>query len=243
MAHDGFTQARVRAEFLGMHYAPLSSEAAIGAIAARAMAGGPFAYVVAPRIGDIIALDRTPYDIAPLFASAWLTLNASARVARLAAASGVDMPLHRPEALAGALLARFADPDEPVAIIGEASRAAGLAARYGLNNVRWSAPPPMSPDGAENAAAFVARARARFTILFCDGVLGAMIARATMQRGDALGVGLCAGAPPAAVNSLPSALVQARDGVAESMRLAAIWRYWLLAAWAERASISARSAR
>jgi UDP-N-acetyl-D-mannosaminuronic acid transferase (WecB/TagA/CpsF family) len=89
-----------------------------------------------------------------------------------------------------------------------------------------------------------------------------MIARAALRRGDATGVGLCVGdalmrlagrAPRApdwarrfGLEGLHRLLDEparlCRRAVADALRIAPIWYYWVRAALAERASISARNA-
>lgn len=266
MAHDGFTNARIRAEFLGMDFTPLHGEAALAAIAARASAGGPFSYVVTPNVAHVVDLDREPETRARLYAEAWLTLNGSRVLEMLARIAGLSIPVARGSDLAAGLFSRILHPDEPVCIIGgDAGLVAAIAARYGLNNVQWRAQPAglvHNPEAVDAAAAFVARTRARCTF-FCAGAPEQeMIARAVLRRGDATGVGLCIGASlehlagraPRAPEWMRAVRLEwlhrlAREphrlwrrALIDGPRIAPIFYYWMLAQLSERASISARSA-
>jgi exopolysaccharide biosynthesis WecB/TagA/CpsF family protein len=184
----------------------------------------------------------------------------------MAAASGVRLPACGGAELCDALLTHVVDPDEPVCIIGgDAALIAAIAARYRLNNVRWKG---LSRSYAESlvalneAAAFIARTRARYTFICVQAPQQEMISRAALRRGDATGVGLCVGgalerlmgrapAAPAWLRrfGLDGAYAMARQSARvlsgalfDALRVLPIWYYWLRAELAERASISARNA-
>jgi UDP-N-acetyl-D-mannosaminuronic acid transferase (WecB/TagA/CpsF family) len=222
--------------------------------------------VTAIDIDHVAGLDADPPARARLYADSWLTLNDSRALELMAAVSGVQLPTASSAALCDALLAHVIDPDEPVAIIGgDAALIAAIAARYRLNNVRWKA---LSRSYSESlvalneAAAFIARTRARYSFICVGAPAQEMIARAALRRGDATGVGLCVGdalhrlmgcAPgaPAWLRrfGLDGAHAVAREAMRtwggalfDALRILPIWYYWLRAQLAERASISARNA-
>ncbi|MBL8549358.1 MAG: WecB/TagA/CpsF family glycosyltransferase [Hyphomonadaceae bacterium] len=266
MPHDGFIQAHLTTEFLGLAFSPLTQEQALSAVSARALGGGMFAYVAMPDVTDVAALEADPAARARLYADSWLTLNQSRAIEIASSASGVALPAVSATELCDALLARVIDPDEPVCIVGgDAGMVATIAARYRLNNVRWKA---LSKSYAEStvalteAAAFVARARARYTFICTGAPQAEIIARMVLRRGDAAGVALCIGEallrlcdrrPSAPMwlarlgfeplfQNLAEKVAVARRAIGDALMLAPIWYYWVRAQLAERASISARSA-
>jgi UDP-N-acetyl-D-mannosaminuronic acid transferase (WecB/TagA/CpsF family) len=272
MAHDGFLRishadaatldlrlasalraspGQARADVLGVAYAALTQEGAARAIEARVLASGAFAYAACVRAQDAVALDREPALRAPLYADAWLTLNASCAIAAAARIGGVTLARIDAAALAATLLRAGVDRDERICIIGgDAGEIAAIAARFKLNNVHWR---PLASFGGrrsariEAAALHIARTRARLTLIDAADGEGERIARTAMQRGDAIGVGLCAAGVLRALAGAPAP--QARlgaltSGVRQSLALTPAWFYWLCARWADwTASSSARMAR
>ncbi|MBI1186534.1 MAG: hypothetical protein GC206_04270 [Alphaproteobacteria bacterium] len=243
--------AQARADVLGIAYASLTQHGATKAIEARALSSGAFAYATCVTTHDAVALDAEPADRAPLYADAWLTLNASGAIAAAARVGGVSLHRIDPTAMIEMLLRAGVDRDERICIIGgEAGEIAAIAARFKLNNVHWR---PLSSFGhrksarVDAAAQHVAKTRARLSIIDAAEGEGERIARAAMLRGDAIGVGVCAAGVLRTLVERPgfrvrigAALRNARQGV----RLTPAWFYWLCARWADwTASSSARMAR
>jgi UDP-N-acetyl-D-mannosaminuronic acid transferase (WecB/TagA/CpsF family) len=168
---------------------------ALASIVAQAGRRERFAYVVTPNVDHVVSLAREPARAA-LYERAWLTLNDSRVLEALASMSGVALPSVTGADLAAALFDHVIAPDEPVTIIGgDAAMIDALAARYGLGDIRWHAPPMgvrNHPIALAEAAAFAALQDARFTFYCVGAPQQEMIAWATAAHPRARGVGLCA---------------------------------------------------
>ena len=184
-------------EFLGLRFAPIALAAALDRIVARADEGAPFAYVVTPNVDHVVSLPREYERRAPLYETAWLTLNDSRILEVLARRSGLALPACPGADLTTALFDRI-DPAEPVIIVGGSEATiGGLQRRYKLTDVRWHAPPmglADTPAAIARAAQFIAAHRARFVFLALGAPQQEMVAMAALERGDCSGVGLCIGA-------------------------------------------------
>ena len=184
-------------EFLGARFTPIPPDAALDRIVRRAGAGAPFVYVVTPNVDHVVSLTREYERRAPLYETAWLTLNDSRILETLARWSGLELPACPGADLTAALFDRL-DPAEPVIIVGGSEATiSGLQRRYNLKNVCWHAPPmglADNPAAIARAAQFIAAHRARFVFLALGAPQQEMVAKAALERGDCGGVGLCIGA-------------------------------------------------
>jgi len=197
MAFDGQAFQPRAIDFLGVEFTNLDRDAALDAIAVRASIGAPFAYVATPNVDHVVGLSNEPARTA-LYEQAWLTLNDSKVLQRLAKRAKIKLPTTPGADLAQALFETVIDPSEPITIIGaDADLIQTLKRRYKLTDVRWHAPPKgvkLKPGAIVDAAAFAAAQQSRFTFLCVGAPQQEMIAYAIKQRGDAIGVGLCVGA-------------------------------------------------
>jgi exopolysaccharide biosynthesis WecB/TagA/CpsF family protein len=197
MAFDGALRQTSAVSFLGFHFDGLDIDAAMDAITVRASLELPFAYVATPNVAHVVDLAAEPAR-RPLYEAAWLTLNDSRILQRLAARAGLKLPHATGADIAERLLDTVIHRHEPVVIIGGAADdVAALERRYGLTNVRWHDAPmdlKRNPHAIVDAANFAAKHDARFTFICVGAPQQEMIAYAIAQRGDAIGVGLCVGA-------------------------------------------------
>ncbi len=195
MAFDGAASAQV--SFLEIEFSGLDLAGAVDAVAVRGTLGGRFAYVATPNVDHVVGLSKEPARRA-LYDNAWLTLNDSKILSRLAKRAGLRLPTATGADLAKRLFDQVIDPSEPVTIIGGDKKSiAKLAKRYKLTDVRWYDAPmglKQKPAAIVDAAAFAAAQGARFTFICVGAPQQELIAFAIKQRGDAQGVGLCVGA-------------------------------------------------
>ncbi len=220
-------------EFLGLRFAPVTPDVALREIVRRADEHGAFCYVVTPNVDHVVALRREYERRVLLYRDAWLTLNDSRVLARLARWSGFDLPACPGSDLTAALFEKIIDPVESVTIVGGSEAVvAGVQVRYGLRDVRWHAPPS---DLAENAtaiaraAAFIAAQRARFVFLALGAPQQEIVANAALERGDCCGVGLCIGASLeilAGAQARASVWTHGRRYLSEGAEILGIWRAW-----------------
>lgn len=197
MAFDGANFTPNIVNFMGLGFHALDADAVLDAVAARASIDAPFAYVATPNVDHMVGLSKEP-GRRPLYQSAWMLVNDSSVLARLARKAGVRLPVATGADLVERLFDSVIDRHEPITIIGgERDAIDALARRYRLTDVRWHQPPmglKHKPGAIVDAAEFAAKQGARFTLICVGAPQQEMIAYAMHARGDATGVGLCAGA-------------------------------------------------
>lgn len=183
--------------FLDIAFHRMSFQDALQRLTQRANERRAFAYVATPNVDHVVSLAADPGRSA-LYQGAWLRLNDSRVLTRLARWSGINLPAVPGADLTAALALRVIDPDEPVTVIGgDAALIEGLKARFGWTDIRWHAPPMgllRNPRAVADAAQFIAQQASRFTFICVGAPQQELIAHAVCLRGDGVGVGLCVGA-------------------------------------------------
>jgi exopolysaccharide biosynthesis WecB/TagA/CpsF family protein len=197
MAFDGISHAS-SVEFLDLNFSTMTLESSVDAVAARAsIPGAAFAYVATPNVDHIVGLAAEPAR-RPLYDRAWLLLNDSRILAKLAAHAGLRLPVATGADLTERLFDEVIDRREPITIIGgDEETVAALMQRYYLTDVRWHRAPmglKEKPGAIVRAAAFAAAQPSRFTFICVGAPQQEMVAYAIAQHPDARGVGLCVGA-------------------------------------------------
>lgn len=215
-------------EFLGLHFARVTPEMALREIVRRADEDAAFSYVVTPNVDQVVALTQEYERRALLYRDAWLTLNDSRVLERLARWSGLEIPAYPGADLTAALFGGVIDPGETITIIGGSEAiVARLQARFKLFDVRWHAPPMGLAGNAPaiaRAAAFIAAQRARFVFLALGAPQQEMVANAALERGDCVGVGLCIGAGLDVLAGAPARL--GRRYLVEGPKILGVWLAW-----------------
>jgi exopolysaccharide biosynthesis WecB/TagA/CpsF family protein len=264
-ADGGALDTHATVEFLNFRFTKLARREAARAIARRAGRVAPFVYVVTPNVDHVVKRSRQPVR-AQLYDGAWMTLNDSRILARMAAVSGVALPLAPGADLAQDLFAGGAiDPDTPITLIAaEASQADALRRKFFLRDVRCHVPPQNlagNREALEAAAAFAAAQKTPYTFICVGAPQQEMIAYAMALRGDCVGVGLCLGAAvdfltgrqlraPAPIRVLgfewlfrfmtnPARLW--RRYLVEGPSVFGLWLSWLFTRPASRSAMAARS--
>jgi len=187
-----------RVDFMGFHFDPLDLDSAVRIVAARARARDPFQYVVTPNAAIAVARHQEPDTFAPLLENAALVLNDSRILQMLGGFSGLTLPVACGSDLTERLFESEIDSDEEIVLIGgDAALAKAVARRYHLTKLRHHVPPMglrSNTQAVADAAAFAARAKARFTFIAVGCPQQEIVAKAIKDRGDAIGIGLCIGA-------------------------------------------------
>ena len=228
MAFDGANFTPNIVNFMGLGFHALDADAVLDAVAARASIDAPFAYVATPNVDHMVGLSKEP-GRRPLYQSAWMLVNDSSVLARLARKAGIRLPVATGADLVERLFDSVIDRHEPITIIGgERDAIDALARRYRLTDVRWHQPPmglKHKPGAIVDAAEFAAKQGARFTLICVGAPQQEMIAYAMHARGDATGVGLCAGAACAAGTRMLAGTLQSALGVDRSRESDPKWHY------------------
>jgi len=197
MPFDGIARAS-SVDFLGLHFSTMDLDSAVDAVAARAsIPGARFAYVATPNVDHVVGLAAEPGRKA-LYEEAWLLLNDSRVLSRLAARAGLELRTAPGADLTARLFDEVIDRREPITIIGgDEDMIEALKRRYYLTDVRWHRCPmnlKHKPGAVVRAATFAAAQPSRFTFICVGAPQQEMIAYALSQRDDARGVGICCGA-------------------------------------------------
>ncbi len=197
MAFDGIAQTSRTVNFLDLQFSGLDLDAAVDAVSVRASLDMPFAYVATPNVDHVVSLANEPAR-RPLYDRAWLLLNDSRILEKLARHVNIALPVATGADLAERLLDSVIDRHEPLTIIGgDRDQIEALKDRYGLTDVRWRKAPMglrTNPEAIVAAAAFAAQQPSRFAFICVGAPQQEMVAYALSQHPDARGVGLCVGA-------------------------------------------------
>ncbi len=182
----------------GTRFSPVDTAGALAAIVARP-AQAPFAYVATPNAVHVVNVDRGDARFVAGIDGAWLRLNDSRVVQRLArAVSGVRLPLAPGSDLTLLLLGGGIGPDDAVTVIGgTAEMERRLRTRFGWQQLHRHDPPfGFIADPAEVARCvdFVLAHPARYVFLACGAPQSEVLGLRIVQRGGAVGTGLCIGA-------------------------------------------------
>jgi N-acetylglucosaminyldiphosphoundecaprenol N-acetyl-beta-D-mannosaminyltransferase len=185
--------------FLGVTFDQVDFDATIAWLSGRDPAEA-FAYVVTPNVDHVVKLDAAPADaeIRRAYAEAALRLCDSRIVAKIARVRGVTLPVVPGSDLTVALFAQVIDAGDTICLIGgDAVMAEEIRAGWpGVTLLQHVPPMGMlgKADAMAEAAAFVAAARARFTLLAVAMPQQEILALRVAEAGHATGVGLCIGA-------------------------------------------------
>jgi exopolysaccharide biosynthesis WecB/TagA/CpsF family protein len=188
-----------RTSFLGIDFDRLDMAATARWLAERP-ADAPFAYAVTPNVDHVVTLDRTPREaeLSQAYHHAALRLCDSRIVAKLARLRGIALPVVAGSDLTAMLFEAIVKAGDRLCLIGgDREMLTDLRAlRPDLDIVQHIPPMGMlrKPEAMAAAAAFVATAKARFTLLAVAMPQQEILALRVAQAGDATGTGLCIGA-------------------------------------------------
>lgn len=182
----------------GTLFSPVDTAGALAAILARP-ADAPFAYVCTPNAVHVVNYERGEPRFRAGIDGAWLRLCDSRVVARLAALTdGIHLKLALGSDLTLAMVRGAVTPEDTVTIIGgtdEMERR--LRERFGWRHMARHDPPfGFISDPAEVARCvdFVLAHPARYVFLACGAPQSELLGLRIVERGGAVGTGLCIGA-------------------------------------------------
>ncbi len=157
-----------------------------------------FRYIVTPNVDHIVRLWKEPEVFAPLYETSWLSVCDSRILELLAKFSGVPLHAVPGSDLTAQLFDNVIKKDEAITVIGaDADIIAGIRKRYGIRTIHHHEPPMgmrKKPEAVAAAAQFVADHPARYVFICVGSPQQEMVAKACLERGDCVGLGLCVGA-------------------------------------------------
>ena len=185
-------------EAFGVRFSPLDTAGALAAITAR-RPGAPFAYVATPNAVHVVNYERGEPRFKAGIDGAWLRLNDSRVVARLARLTlGVDLQLAPGSDLTALLVGGAVGADDAITIIGgTAEMERRLRERFGWRQLLRHDPPLgfiADPVAVAACIDFVLAHPARYVFLACGAPQSELLGLRIVERGGAVGTGLCIGA-------------------------------------------------
>lgn len=197
---DGLADWRVNAksyEFIGGIFDPLTPVQTLER--AKWMTDKhSFRYIVTPNVDHLVRLNREPELYTPLYDASWLSVCDSRILEMLAQMSGVPIYAVPGSDLSQQLFDNVIAPDDPITIIGADEEIVEKVRRlYGLTNIHHHIPPMglrSNADAREACAQFVADHPSRYVFICVGSPQQEMVAKACLDRGDCVGLGLCVGA-------------------------------------------------
>lgn len=188
-----------RDDFIGLSIDALSLDEAMSRIVDLSQ-GSQFTFVVTPNVDHAIKLSQADVHAAFRYAysKASLILCDSRILSGLARLFGVTLSLVPGSDLTREMFARALGPGDSVAIIGgDAMMLAELQRRYPGITYHQHVPPMgfiNNERARAEAAAFIEDSRAHYVFLAVGSPQGEILAADVVDRGKAIGVGLCIGA-------------------------------------------------
>jgi len=184
-------------EFIGATFDPLTPMQTL-ARAKWITTHHGFRYIVTPNVDHLVRLHKEPEVYGPLYAASWLSVCDSRILELLAKVSGIPLKAVPGSDLTGQLFDNVILPTEPINVIGADDEIiTNLKEIYGLTTINHHQPPMglrKKPDAVAAAAEFIHRHPARYTFICVGSPQQEMVAKACLDRGDCIGLGLCVGA-------------------------------------------------
>ena len=182
----------------GTRFSSVDTREALAAIVARPP-NAPFAYIATPNAVHVVNYDAGDARFVAGIDGAWLRLNDSRVVTRLAwMLLGKQLKLAPGSDLTALMASTAVHPDDTVTIIGgTAEMERRLRERFGWKNISRHEPPLGFIDDVEamqGCVDFVVAHPSRYVFLACGAPQSEMLGLQIANHGGAVGTGLCIGA-------------------------------------------------
>ena len=184
-------------EFVGAIFDPLSPMQTLSRAKWMTVNHG-FRYIVTPNVDHVVRLWKEPDIYLPLYEASWLSVCDSRILELLAGLSGLPLKAVPGSDLTQQLFENVIQKDEAITVIGaDAEIVESLRKLYGIRTINHYEPPfglRHKPDEVEKCAEFIAENPARYIFICVGSPQQEMVAKACLDRGDCVGLGLCVGA-------------------------------------------------
>lgn len=197
---DGHVDWRINQrsyDFIGATFDPLTPMQTL-ARAKWMTTNHGFRFIVTPNVDHLVRLAKEPEVFKPLYEASWLSVCDSRILELLAAISGIPLKAVPGSDLTQQLFDNVITSEDRINIIGaDEEIVETVKSIYGLDKVNIHQPPMgmrHKPQAIADAAEFVAKHPARYTFICVGSPQQEMVAKACLERGDCVGLGLCVGA-------------------------------------------------
>jgi exopolysaccharide biosynthesis WecB/TagA/CpsF family protein len=184
-------------EFVGATFDPLTPMQTL-ARAKWMSAQHEFCYIVTPNVDHIVRLWKEPDVFKPLYDASWLSVCDSRILELLAKVSKVPLKAVPGSDLTAQLFDNVISKEEAITVIGADDEIiAEIKKLYGIRKINHLEPPMglrKKPEEVAKCAEYIAKHPARYVFICVGSPQQEMIAKACLERGDCVGLGLCVGA-------------------------------------------------
>ena len=184
-------------EFIGAEFDPLTPVQTLARAKWMTVEHG-FRYIVTPNVDHLVRMSKEPEVFGPLYAASWLSVCDSRILEILAKVSGIPLKAVPGSTLTQQLFDNVITKDDVINVIGaDAEIVAQMKDMYGLENINHYEPPfgmRHKPEAIAATAEFIAKHPARYNFICVGSPQQEMVAKAALERGDCVGLGLCVGA-------------------------------------------------
>ena len=184
-------------EFVGATFDPLTPMQTL-ARAKWMTANHGFRFIVTPNVDHLVRVAKEPEIFNPLYDASWLSVCDSRILELLANFSGIPLKAVPGSDLTRQLFDNVITTDDTITVIGADAEIIETVKRiYGLHKINHYEPPfglRHKPDEVAKTAEFIAANPARYVFVCVGSPQQEMVAKACLDRGDCVGLGLCVGA-------------------------------------------------
>ena len=184
-------------EFIGGIFDPLTPIQTLARAKWMTLNHG-FRFIVTPNVDHLVRVSKEPDVFNPLYEASWLSVCDSRILELLGKFSGIPLKAVPGSDLTQQLFDNVITKDDPITVIGaDAEIIETVKSIYGLDKVNHYEPPfglRHKPDEVAKTAEFIAKNPARYVFICVGSPQQEMVAKACLDRGDCVGLGLCVGA-------------------------------------------------
>lgn len=184
-------------EFIGATFDPLTPMQTLERAKWMTMNHG-FRFIVTPNVDHLVRVAKEPEVFNPLYKASWLSVCDSRILELLANFSGIPLKAVPGSDLTQQLFDNVITRDDTITVIGADKEIIETVKKlYGFDKINHYEPPfglRHKPDEVAKTAEFIATHPARYVFICVGSPQQEMIAKACLDRGDCVGLGLCVGA-------------------------------------------------
>lgn len=184
-------------EFIGATFDPLTPVQTLSRAKWMTVDHG-FRFIVTPNVDHLVRVSKEPDVFNPLYAASWLSVCDSRILELLAKFSGIPLKAVPGSDLTQQLFDNVITAEDTITVIGaDAEIIETVKSLFGLDKINHYEPPfglRHKPTEVAKTAEYIAANPARYVFICVGSPQQEMVAKACLDRGDCVGLGLCVGA-------------------------------------------------